>query len=154
MLHQTRKHRNWWRDQEVNLHESSRRISDCLVTLTWKFKCSPGKQKKHINNSLAPIHKKTTKKQQNPPSSSGESEICTRRLGQRWRNSIDMTFWTTEERTRQSAVIRATMKPDGNYIVKSFLYQQRAVCKGGADSNETAINPDGKYPASIPQDLA
>ena len=46
------------------------------------------------------------------------------------------------------------MKPDGNYIVNSFLYQQSSVCKGVADSNETAINPDGKYPASIPQDLA
>ena len=71
MLHQTRKDRNWWRDQilsawEVNLHESSRRISNCLATLTWKSKISPGKQKKHTwrpftrklqrNNKTHPVH--------------------------------------------------------------------------------------------------
>ena len=42
------------------------------------------------------------------------------------------------------------MKPDGNYIVNSCHYQQSSVCKGIADSNDTAINPDGKYPSKYP----
>ena len=65
-FHETRQDRNWWRDQmlsarEVNLHESSRRISNCLATWTWKSKISPGKQKKHTWHPFTRNYKETTK---------------------------------------------------------------------------------------------
>ena len=102
MLHQTRKDRNWWRDQmlsEVNLHESSRRISDCLATLTWKSKCSPGKQKKHTSTVWHPFTRKLQRNNKAHPVHLASQKSAITELGND--GGIRLTWNSKQQKNRQ-----------------------------------------------------